>query len=242
MSKVMNMRVNLRFSLILAVTMSLPFAVLSSVAQTAAPPGSGDHFKDTSMFKPPAGAKVAVLEWEDLTCPACSHAYPIVHAAVAHYGIPLAEKDFLLGGPHEMLGDREAAIWSRYLHDKVSPQKADEYRAAVFAAQTSIANKDDMMNFTRRFFQTHNLQLPFVPDPTGQLAAEIQADKAQGDRMGLQHTPTIIVCSAHQWVQVTDVSNLYQTIEQVMAEAGSSTPAKSASTPIKKTPVKKTAH
>lgn len=243
MSKVINMRVDLRFSLILAVAMSLPFAALSAAAQTAVPSGTGDHFKDTSMFKPPAGARVAVLVWEDLTCPACAHAYPVVHEAVAHYGIPLLERDFLLGGPHEMLGDREAAIWSRYLHDKVSPKTADEYRSAVFAAQTSIANKDDMMNFTRRFFQTHNLQLPFVPDPTGQLASEVMADKSLGDKMGLQHTPTIIVCNAHQWVQVTDASNLYQTIEQVMAQAGpaSSSPAKTTSSAAKKPMAKKTA-
>jgi protein-disulfide isomerase len=224
------MRVPSRSSLVLALAMSLPFAALSSVAQTAVPPDQGDHFKDTSMFKPPAGAKVAVLVWEDLTCPACAHAYPIIHAAVAHYGIPLIERDFLLLGPHAALGDREAAIWSRYLHDKVSPKAADDYRAATFAAQTSISSKDDMLNFTRRYFQTHNLQFPFVADPTGQLNNEVMADSALGNKFGLTHTPTVIVCSNNQWVQVVDVSQLYQTIDRVMAQAGAAVPAAAAPT------------
>src|SRR5690349_17984912 len=94
MSKVKAMRFPSPSTLILVLAMSLPFAAQSSQAQTAAPPGTGDHFKDTSMFKPPAGARVAVVEFEDLECPACAHAYPIVHAAVAQYKIPLVRHDF----------------------------------------------------------------------------------------------------------------------------------------------------
>ncbi len=40
------------------------------------------------MVKPPAGARVAIYEFEDLECPACAHAYPIVHAAIDKYKIP----------------------------------------------------------------------------------------------------------------------------------------------------------
>ncbi len=87
------------------------------------------------MLKPPAGVKIAIIEWQDLTCPACAHAFPVVHQAIAHYGIPIYEKDFLLGGEHAVFGDKEAAVWARYLQDKVSPQLADQYRGAVFAAQ-----------------------------------------------------------------------------------------------------------
>ena len=134
----------------LALALSLPFAALPSAAQTAAPPGSGDHFKDTSMFKPPAGARVAVVEFEDLECPACARAYPMVHAAVAHYKIPLVRYDFPL---QQHIWSYDAAIWARYLQDKVKPEIADQYRSAVFAAQISINSKDDMLAFTRRFFQ-----------------------------------------------------------------------------------------
>jgi protein-disulfide isomerase len=218
------------FSLALA-TLFLSGANL--LAQKAAPPGTGDTFKDTSMLKPPAGAKVAILEWEDLECPACAHAYPIVHAAVAHYNIPLVERDFPLGGAH--IWSYDAAIWARYLQDKVSPKIAEEYRRTVFANQNAISTKDDMLNFTRRFFQQRGVQMPFVPDPSGQLANEVKADKALGEKMGLQHTPTIIVCNQHEWVQVTDTNYLYQTIDQIEADAGSGSPAAPHKTAAKKT-------
>jgi len=225
------MRLPAPSALMLALALSLPFAALPSAAQTAAPPGSGDHFKDTSMFKPPAGARVAVVEFEDLECPACARAYPMVHAAVAHYKIPLVRYDFPL---QQHIWSYDAAIWARYLQDKVKPEIADQYRSAVFAAQISINSKDDMLAFTRRFFQQHGVQMPFVPDPTGQLAREVKADRALGERMGLQHTPTIVVCSAKQWVQVTDPTQLYQTIEAVMAQAGPAAPEKTTASVAKK--------
>ena len=218
-----------RFLVVAGVAAMLTFSALPGFAQRAAPPGSGDPFKDTSMFKPPAGARVAILEFEDLECPACAHAFPIVHAAAAHYNIPLIEHDFLLAGEHTVMGDREAAVWARYLQDKVTPKVADEYRGAVFAAQLGINSKDDMLSYTRRFFQSHGLQMPFVADPSGQLTKEVEADRALGVKMGLAHTPTIIVCSQREWVHVTDVQFLYQTIDEVEAKAGPAVPVKAAS-------------
>ena len=217
------MRLKMKFSSMLAV-LAFFFTVVSLPAmaqRTAGTPGPGEIFKDTSMLKPPQGAKVAILEWQDLTCPNCAHAFPVVHAAAAHYKIPLVEHDFLLGGEHAAFGDQEAAIWARYLQEKVSPEVADQYRGAVFAAQSGINSKSDMANFTRRFFSTHGLKMPFVPDPTGELAKEVAADKALGDRLGIKYTACIIVCTQREWVHVTDISLLYQTIDELEARANS---------------------
>lgn len=214
-----------------AIAVTLPFAAVPGfapaplLAQRAAPLGSGDPFKDTSMFKPPAGARVAIIEFEDLECPACAHAFPIVHAAAEHYNIPLIRRDFPL---QQHIWSFDAAVWARYLQDKVSPKTADEYRGAVFAAQLGINSKDDMLSFTRRFFQSHGLQMPFVADPSGLITKEVEADRALGVKMGLAHTPTIIVCSQREWVHVTDVSLLYQTIDEVEAKAGPMPPVKAA--------------
>jgi len=216
-----------------AIAMTLPFAIAAAfgpiplVAQKSAPPGSGDPLKDVGIFKPPTGARVAIIEFQDLQCPACAAAFPIVHQAAAHYDIPLIEKDFPLP-QHAVLGSLDAAVWARYLQDKVSPKVADEYRGAVFAAQAGIQNKDDMQAFTRRFFQAHGLQMPFVADPTGELMKQVEADKALGERIGIMHTPTIIVCNQHEWVQVTRTDLLYQTIDQVMADAGPAAPVRTA--------------
>jgi protein-disulfide isomerase len=192
-------------------------------AQTAVPAGTGDPFKDTSMLKPPAGVKVAVIEWEDLECPACAHAFPIVHDAINKYKIPLIRRDFLI--PNH-IWSREAAIYARYLQDKVSPSTAEEYRREVFATQYQIASKDDLHNFTVKFFQAAKQPMPFVLDPTKQFEKEVEAERDLGSKLGLVHTPTLIVATQKSWVQVTDVSDLYSVIDAALAQTGGAAPAK----------------
>ena len=183
------------------------------------------------MFKPPAGAKVAIIEWEDLECPACAHAFPFVHAAINQYKIPLIRRDFQIPGH---IWSHDASIYARYLQDKVSPIMAEDYRRQVFASQYQIASKDDLRNFTVKFFQTQKQQMPFVVDPTGQFAKEVADDKILGEKMGLVHTPTIIVATNKSWVQVVDVNQLYSVIDAALAET--------ASTPMKASAKTTTAH
>jgi protein-disulfide isomerase len=195
--------------------LALPLFVAPALAQYAVPSGTGNTFKDTSMLKPPAGARVAIIEFEDLECPACAHAFPIVHQAVEHYKIPLLRHDF----PLKMhIWSLDAAITARYMQDKISPQAAEDYRRAVFANQNAIASKEDLQNFTRHYFQTHGQQMPFVVDPTGQFAREVHADYELGERVGLSQTPTIFVVTPKSWTQVTDVDQLYQTIDTALAQ------------------------
>jgi protein-disulfide isomerase len=181
-----------------------------------------DHFTDTSMFKPPAGDKLAILEWEDLECPACAHAFPFVHAAAAQYHIPLLEYDFLIPGH---IWSHQAALYARYLKDKVSPELATDYRRQVFAAQYRIASQDDLLNFTKQFFAQHGKQIPFVVDPTGELQREIDADVDLGKKFNLVATPTIIIATPHRWIEVKDVSQLDAAIDQAKQWANASTPA-----------------
>jgi len=207
-------------------------AGLSGVAQNSAPPGKGNSFRDTSMVKPPAGSKVAIYEFEDLECPACAHAYPIVHAAIDRYKIPLIRHDF----PLKMhVWSFDAAVTARYLQDKVSPKVAEDYRRDVFASQTSIASKDDLANYTRHWFQQHGQNMPFVMDPSGLFTAEVNADYTLGERIGLTQTPTIFVVTNKGWTQIMDPNYLYQTIDTALAQAGPATAAK----PAAKTAAKK---
>lgn len=186
-------------------------------AQTSMPPNQVSPFKDTSVLKPPPGAKVAILEFEDLECPACAKAFPVVHEAVAHYRIPLDERDFPL---RMHIWSRDAAVFDRYLHDKVSPEVALDYRRQAFASQYRIASKDDLNNFTKQFMTSHGKQMPFVVDPTGQFAREVQADYDLGEKLGLNETPTIVVVTPKGWIQVKDVMQLYAAIDQAEATAG----------------------
>lgn len=176
------------------------------------------------MLKPPTGAKVAIVEWEDLECPACSHAFPVVHEAANHYHIPIVRYDFQILGH---IWSHDGSLYARYLQDKVSPELATEYRREVFASQYRISSKDDLHKFNVKFFADNKKPMPFVLDPTGQLSREVDADRDLGIKMGLNHTPSIFVVTAHHWIDVTDTANLYQAIDQAEAEAGraSATPA-----------------
>jgi protein-disulfide isomerase len=199
----------------LAVALAAAMASLPAHAQYSAPPNTANNFRDTSMVKPPAGAKVAIYEFEDLECPACAHAFPLVHSAVERYKIPLVRHDF----PLKMhVWSFDAAVTARYIQDKISPQAAEEFRRAVFANQTAIASKDDLQAFTQRYFQSHGRTMPFVMDPSGLFTQEVQSDYTLGERIGLTQTPTIFVVTQKAWVQVTDINYLYQAIDAALAQ------------------------
>jgi protein-disulfide isomerase len=171
--------------------------------------------KDSAMLKPPPGAKVAIIEWSDLECPYCAMAFPIVHAAMKQYGITLVQYDFLIPG-HAW--SAQAALFARYLQDKVSPALATDYRRQVFASQSRIANPEDLNNFTKQFMAAHGKPMPSVVDPTGQLKKQIDADCALGLKMGLIHTPTIFVVTQEHWIDVADVMQLNSAIDKAESE------------------------
>ena len=197
-----------RIALAAALLLALP---TSATALAQAPAA----FKDTSMLRAPAGSRVAIYEFEDLECPACAHAFPIVHAAVDKYKIPLVRHDF----PLKMhIWSFDAAVIARYIQDKISPQAAEDYRRAVFANQMSIASKDDLNAFTRKYFQSNGRVMPFVIDPNGLFTAEVKADQTLGERVGLYQTPSIFIVTQKGYTEVKDVTQLYAMLDTAIAE------------------------
>ena len=59
-------------------------------------------------------------------------------------------------------------------------------------------------------------------DPQGKLAAEVNADRDLGKKIGIQHTPTMYVVSnrnpSRPFVEVTDDKQLFQLIEAMQNE------------------------
>lgn len=178
---------------------------------------------DNSALKPPSGARVAIVEFEDMECPMCGHDNPILKDAAAKYQIPWVRHDF----PLQMhVWSFEAAVDSRWFDTK-SKAIGDEFRDAVFANQPSIETKADLRAFAEKFAQQHGLGFPFVVDPQGKLAAAVKADYALGERIGIQHTPTIWIVtnktSGVPYVEVTDINKLYQIIDQALADTSQET-------------------
>jgi protein-disulfide isomerase len=194
-------------------------------AQFSAPPPP-TAFKDTSMVKPPAGAKVAIWVFEDLECPACANAHPIEVDAAHKYGIPMVRHDFPLP-MHKWSFD--AAVDARYIQDVVkNPALADQYRGEVFKAQRGIEEKEDLNKFTQSFARSHGIMWPFVVDPQGSLAARVKADRALGERIGLTQTPTIWVATNYGIQEVQDIHTLYSVIDAAIAATKNAPAAKPA--------------
>ena len=105
-----------------------------------------------SMLKPPAGKDVAIVVFEDLGCPACAHAHPIELQTSTEMHVPILRYDFPL---QAHIWTFQGAVYARYIQEKIDPRLADAYRSDVFAAQMSIANKDDLQKFTEHWLQRH---------------------------------------------------------------------------------------
>ena len=72
--------------------------------------------------------------------------------------------------------------------------------------------------------------MPSTPRASSQ--AEVKADYALGQRIGIEHTPTIWVVTANSkgapFVEVVDRTKLFQLIDQAIADTKSATPEKTA--------------
>jgi protein-disulfide isomerase len=194
-------------------------------AQFGAPPTTPVH--DRSALRPPAGARVAIVEFADMECPDCARANPLLKEAVAKYKIPWMRYDFPLPF-HAWSFD--AAVNARWF-DTRSRKLGDEYRDQVFANQPSILDPNGLRQFTEKFAAGHGVALPFAVDPQGKLAAQVKTDYALGQRIGIEHTPTIWVVTANSkgepFVEVVDRSKLFQLIDQALVDtrSGASTKA-----------------
>lgn len=193
------------------------FMAATAHAQFGAPPTTPVH--DPAALKPPAGARVAIIEFEDMECPDCAAANPVVKQAAESYHIPWIRHDFPL--PFHPWSF-QAAVYARWFDTK-NKAIGNEYRDYIFANQPAIESPGMLTQWTEKFAQAHGLALPFAVDPMGKLADEVKADRSLGQAIGIEHTPTIWVVTngsngAAPFVEIVDRSKLYQIIDTALAE------------------------
>lgn len=192
-------------------------AAAPAQAQFSGPPPT-TQVHDPAALKPPPGARVAIIEFEDMECPDCRAANPLLKQASDTYKIPWVRHDFPLA-IHAW--SFQAAVNARWFDTK-SKKLGDDYRDAVFANQQAITSLEVLRTFSEKFATDHKLTLPFAVDPQGNLTALVKADYALGQRVGIEHTPTIWVATSQSkgapFVEVVDRSKLYQLIDQAIAD------------------------
>ena len=190
-------------SLTLLFALSAPLATAQETAQ--------------SVLRPPKGSQVAIVVFEDLECPMCRRTAPLVEEASKTYKIPLVRHDFPLP-MHPW--SYQAAVMARYF-DTHSKSLGNEFRDYIFQNQLEI-DAQNLRGYAEKFAASHKVDFPFVIDPSGKLAAEVNADRDIGKAIKLDHTPTVYIVSdrnpSRPYVEVKDNNQLYSTIDAMMKE------------------------
>ncbi len=168
-------------------------------------------------LRPPRGAQLAIVVFEDLQCPQCGRTAPLLVQASRTYKIPLVQHDFPLPMHNWSF---EAAVLARYF-DTQSKEIGNAFRETVFEHQLEITPQN-LRGFAEKFAADHKIGVPFVVDPEGKLAGQVRADKDLGLSLHIDHTPTIWVVSnkrtGKSYVEVTDTSQLYVMIDAMKKE------------------------
>lgn len=191
-----------------AVVISLFFVCLISVAAQETP---------ETVLRPPKGAQVAIVVFEDLECPMCRRTAPLVEQASKQYNIPVVRHDFPLP-MHPW--SYQAAVMARYF-DTHSKALGNEFRDYIFENQLEVTLQN-LRGFAEKFATEHKVDFPFMIDPNGKFAAEVNADRSLGQAIHLDHTPTVYIVSnrnsSKPYIEVKDNSQLYATIDAMMKD------------------------
>ena len=121
------------------------------------------------------------------------------------------------------------------------PRLGDDYRLFIFQNQNFVT-KQNLRGMTEKWAEQHGVTLPFVVDPSGELTAKVEADRSMGNQIPLDHTPTIYIVTDFPHgapvTEVKDLSQLYQTLDEITRQAKESTPA----TPARKSTKSSASH
>jgi protein-disulfide isomerase len=194
-------------------------ATVSLFALVSIAAGSRSAAQETvdSVLRPPKGAQVAIVVFEDLQCPMCRRTAPLVEQAGKTYKIPVVRHDFPLP-MHNW--SYQAAVMARFF-DTHSKQMGNEFRDYIFENQLDVTPQN-LRGYAEKFATAHKVDLPFMIDPSGKLAAEVNADRDLGKAIKLDHTPTVYIVSSRNpgkpYVEVKDNNQLYSTIDAMMKE------------------------
>ena len=198
----------IRRSLVAAVFVAL--LTVSAFAQ-----GGNVNQDRINALKPPPGAKVAIVLFEDLQCPDCARAHPLVKQVAEMQKVPVVHHDFPL--PMHPWA-KQAAIYGRFFDSKGAKVGA-AFRDFIFINQPSII-PENLKDKVNQFAKQNNIAMPFLLDPGRKFEAKVDADVALGKKIGIQHTPTIFVVGttkmkAEPFVEVVDRSQLSQMIQDM---------------------------
>src|SRR5438270_4027273 len=118
--------------------------------------------QDPSLLRPPKGASVAIVVFQDLECPKCRTDAPLEEQAAKAHNVPLVRHDFPLPMHNWSF---QAAVMARYF-DSQGKDLGNDFRDYIFQHQPEIT-ANNLQTFAQQFASAHKVELPFVIDPQG---------------------------------------------------------------------------
>jgi protein-disulfide isomerase len=172
------------------------------------------------VLRPPKGAQVAIVVFEDLQCPVCKRMAPVFAQAAKTYKIPLLRHDF----PLPMHNWSYNAAVMAHFFDATSKDLGNQFRDYIFSNQAEI-NPQNLRGYADKFAAEHKVSLPFVIDPQGKFTAEVNAERDIGKAIKITGTPTVYIVSSrhpdkpYMQVESTQITNqLYAVIDAMMKD------------------------
>ncbi len=131
-------------------------------------------------------AQVTIIEFTDFQCPSCARVHPVLEKILHEFGdkIRLVVRDFPLDQHAQAAKAAEAAEAAR------EQGRYWEYSALLFANQTALAVEDlkkyaSQLGLDRQKFD--------AALDSGQFAEKVQRDLLEGDKLGINGTPTVFI-------------------------------------------------
>lgn len=180
----------------------------STVYIVLAPPYATLEAANPQMMEGPANAQVSLVEFADYECPYCQKVAPDVKRLTADFGgkVSFAFKDFPLpmharaekAAEAARCASKQKRFWE--FHDELFRSK--ELDVDQLKAQAKALNLD-----SEQFDKCLD---------SGEEAAEVGRDKEEGNRLGINGTPSFFI-NGHFMSGALDYATLRQAIEQQLA-------------------------
>lgn len=178
-------------SLILAVILYGAYIVISSVPSRDSVTLS-EPVNDSDWSVGPKDAKVTILEYSDLQCPACGFYAPIVDAnikAFASQSVRFVYRHFPLAQ------HKHARLAATYAESAGRQGKFFEMIKVIFEGQRDWGNSDDPTTIFDKYALNIGLNMSRLgvdlKDPA--IAKDIEADLISGTRSGVSSTPSFFI-------------------------------------------------
>lgn len=188
-----------------------------------APSGKGDSSKLSQHVKGAGTTGVTLLEYGDFQCPYCAQYYPTVEQVVASYGdkIKFQFRHFPLVGSHKNAFAASRAAEAAGKQDKFWEMYNKLYDSANHPVWTEASDAVPYFNqYAKQIgLDVTKYKTDFASSPVN---ATINADMAEGNKLGVTGTPTFFVNGKKTQI-ANDVAAFQKVIDAEIAKQAKST-------------------